>query len=517
MFGWLKKRQESSAAVRSTVRRARRLFSGTRSESMFYCGADTSALLYRYGYLVSITNAFSDEPLWDNPQIHSWPTHEWSGLTIKVHPETPLHFSSKGGMNVCVIGHVFDPFNKTFDAQALASDLCDRSANEDAFHHQLDNLSGKFVVLLGRGNTWRVYQDAFASKSVYYDAQVPGVVGSHAELVADATGDGVDLNVIAFLQSPAYQKRDVKYLPGLRTIYQNVFYCPGNHVLELVTGAVRRYYPRPYKDEPSDDLLIRYLDGYSDYIVQNFDRELFGLTGGLDSRTMLAPLSAKKVPMTTFTLNRGDVNGGSPKDIALAKQLSAEVGADHHEVVIDYAALTPNYFKETMQVLRQNTGFARLNSPVANTQLYARFKKLQAKEKLSYSRGFGGEILRGFYQGKGGEISSVEARQFASAYGVMPKSPFVRDSFQDFINRSDFSNLDGVDINDVFYWEHRMSGWGSLAVAETDILACTFVGYNSRRLYNAFFSRPFEERDKRVAFKRAIEHFNPKLLNYDVE
>ena len=362
-----------------------------------------------------------------------------------------------------------------------------------------------------------MYQDAFASKSVFYDQQVPGVIGSHAQLLADATGDSVDLNVLAFLQSPAYMKRDVKYLPGLRTIYNNVFYCPGNHALDLATLKISRYYPREYKEESADALLIEYLDGYSDYIDANFDRELLGLTGGLDSRTMLAPLSAKKIPLTTFTLNRGDTSGGSPKDIKLAKQLSEAVGADHHEIMIDYDALKPSYFKETMQVLRQNTGFARLNSPVANTQLFSHFKEKYPEEKISYSRGFGGEILRGFYQGKEDEITDVDPRQFAKAYGVMQSSPFVVDNFRHFIESSDFSNLDGVDINDVFYWEHRMSGWGALAVAETDIVACTFVGYNSRRLYNAFFNCPFSERAERTAFKKAIAHFNPALCEYDVE
>jgi len=518
VFGWLKK-QDSGKTVRSSnVRPARRSFNyENASGNAFYCGSDHSDLLYRYGYLVCITDQFSQSSLWENLQQVSWPSTEWQGLTIVTHPDTPLYLALRGNSKVCLIGHAFDPFDKVFDGQALAEDLVGRLSNNAAFFDRLDNLSGKFVLLANTGNGWTVYQDAFASKSVFYDQQVPGVIASHAQLLADATGDSVDLNVLAFLQSPAYQKRDVKYLPGLRTIYNNVFYCPGNHSLELASLRVSRHYPTRYVEEAADALLIDYLDGYSDYIAAKFDRELFGLTGGLDSRTLLAPLSAKNIPLTTFTLNRGDVNGGSPKDIALAKQLSDVVGADHHEILIDYGALKPSYFKETMQVLRQNTGFARLNSPIANTQLFSRFREQYPDQKLSYSRGFGGEILRGFYQGKGDEITEVDPKQFAKAYGVMQGSPFVVDSFRHFIASSDFSSLDGVDINDVFYWEHRMSGWGALAVAETDILACTFVGYNSRRLYNAFFNRPFAERAERFAFKKAILHFNPTLLDYDVE
>ncbi len=73
MFGWLKKKESGGVIRTSNVRSARRLF---RYENVtgnaFYCGSGQSDLLYRYGYLVCITENFTQSSLWDNPQLTSW-------------------------------------------------------------------------------------------------------------------------------------------------------------------------------------------------------------------------------------------------------------------------------------------------------------------------------------------------------------------------------------------------------------------------------------------------------------
>ena len=484
----------------------------------FFSGEDASSDLYKYGFVACI-NGTAEPNLGRLKTINGWPVHAWSDWVVAHHPQTSLVCAELAGSQLAIIGEVFDPFSKEFDAQVIADSLCELAGNEPAFLERLDALSGRFVVLAQHGSEWFVYHDAFSSRSVYYNAYLPGVVASHAGLMAEITAEPVDFNVISFTISEAYRKRDVKYLPGCRTVFQNIFYCPANHRLNIFGNRGQRYWPRPDSvgsNKPEAEL-IQYLDGYGDFIRSHYDRELFGLTGGLDSRTLLAALAAKKMPMHTFTLYRGDQNGGNATDIALARDLASSLGLQHETLKIDFTRLNPEYFSAPVQIIRQNTGFARLNSAFSNAELMSHFRGKFPGESLSYSRGFGGEILRGFYQGRAHEIQAPTADAFSRAYDVMQGSPFVRASFQHFIDSSDFSHLHGVDINDVFYWEHRMSGWGALAIAETDLTARTFAGYNSRRLYSAFLRMPIEERLQRKAFKGAIAHFKPELLEFDVE
>lgn len=493
------------------------LYSAGTGEA-FFTGSQSSPELYKYGFVVCI-NGTAEPNLSRLQSIAGWSASSWADWVIVHHPKTRAVTAESAGSRLAIIGDVFDPFAKEFDAQAIAESLCDLSANEMAFLEKLDSLSGRFVVLAQHGKEWFVYNDAFSARSVFYNAQMPGVVASHAALIAEVTAEPVDFNVVSFTMSEPYRKRDVKYLPGCRTLYENIFYCPANHRMRVFRNRPERYWPRPEAQAPGNasEVLIQYLDGYGDFIRSTYDRELFGLTGGLDSRTLLAALAAKKMPMATFTLYRGDQNGGNAADISLARDLASSLGLDHETLRIDFSEMKPKYYSEPFQVIRQNTGFARLNSPFSNAELKAHFAGRFPGESLSYSRGFGGEILRGFYQGRPNEIRQATSEDFARAYDVFQGAPLVRASFEHFIASSDFSELHGVNINDLFYWEHRMSNWGALAIAETDVTACTFAGYNSRRLYKAFLHLPIKERAKRTAFKDAIRHFKPELLDFAVE
>ncbi|WGL16397.1 hypothetical protein PVT68_16730 [Microbulbifer bruguierae] len=489
-----------------------------RSDGGFFTGVHASQYLYKFGFIACIKGT-AEPNISQLKSISGWDTSHWDDWVVAHDPKVGKVSSSVSGSQLMLIGEVFDPFLKEFDAQQIADDLCALAADESAFLERLDNLSGRFLILVKHGREWFVYHDAFGARSIYYNAQMPGVIASHSCLLGEVTAEPVDFNTMYFMFSDAYRKRDVKYLPGLRTIYENIFYCPANHRLNVFQGRTERYWPRPESHEyiaPSK-LFIQYLDGYGDYIKSAFDHELFGLTGGLDSRTLFAALAAKGMSMTPFTMYRGDQNGGNSKDIALARDIASSQGLEHVTVKIKFDQMKEQYFSESFQAIRQNTGFSRLNSPFSHTQLLDAFSQMFPGKRLSYSRGFGGEILRGFYQGRAGEISAARTEDFSRAYGVLQGSPFVRAAFQHFIDSSDFSEVQGVDLNDLFYWEHRMSGWGSQSIAETDAMATTFAGYNSRRLYKAFLRMPIEERFQRQAFKDAIRHFRPELLNFPVE
>jgi len=130
-----------------------------------------------------------------------------------------------------------------------------------------------------------------------------------------------------------------------------------------------------------------------------------------------------------------------------------------------------------------------------------------------FIRGFGGEILRGFYQTTQMKIAEVNSKQLSRAYDVNAGSNFTRTSFDEFIEISSFKqeNFLGRDVNDLFYWEHRMGTWGSIAMSEADLAARSLVGYNSRNLYDKFFGLDFALRDARKPFYDIINRFSPEI------
>ncbi|WP_214000397.1 hypothetical protein [Arsukibacterium sp.] len=339
------------------------------------------------------------------------------------------------------------------------------------------------------------------------------MVASHAALLASAVKASVDYDCLTFVQHADFKARDVKYLPGRRTLYCDLYYCPANHRLVMADHTTERYWPRAGTqiDNDAGQSLIQYLDGYADYIKQHYDQEFFGLTAGMDSRVLFSVMIAKGMPMQVFTMRRGDPSGGSKADMEMAKAMCAHFSLPHREVQVDFKRLGSKSFTPSMQVLRANTGHMRGNAVVANAQFSDEFGPELLKVKTSYSRGFGGEIMRGFYHRQG----PATAKHFASLYGLMAGTAYVQDSFEHFVKCSDFSQTHGIAVNDLYYWEHRMSGWAALGVAETDIFANTFAGYNSRRLYEAFMRESPAEREARAGFIAAIRHYCPTLLDWE--
>lgn len=464
--------------------------------------------LYKNGFIAALDGAQS--ALTANADIAHWVKLEWADWHICLQNEQQWQCF---GNRLALIGTAFDAYNKIFDPQRLLQHLAGKLSNETAFLNALDNLSGKFVLLIRHDDGWKLYNDAFSSRSIFYHDEHGGLVASHAALLADAVNARVDNDCLTFIQHADFKARDVKYLPGRRTLYCDLYYCPANHRFVMAEHTTERYWPRAGTkiDPDAGQSLIQYLDGYGDYIKQHYDQEFFGLTAGMDSRVLFSLMIAKGMPMQVFTMLRGDPSGGSKADMQMAKAMCAHFSLPHREVRVDFKRLGSNSFTPSMQVLRANTGHMRGNAMIANSQFSDEFGPELHTVRTSYSRGFGGEIMRGFYHRQG----PATAKHFASLYGLMAGSAYVQDSFEHFAKCSDFSQTHGISVNDLYYWEHRMSGWAALGVAETDLFADTFAGYNSRRLYEAFMRESPEQREAREGFKAAIRHYCPTLLEWE--
>jgi hypothetical protein len=130
-----------------------------------------------------------------------------------------------------------------------------------------------------------------------------------------------------------------------------------------------------------------------------------------------------------------------------------------------------------------------------------------------FIRGSGGEILRGFYQGGSTRIDRIGPAQLAHCYDVSAGSQMVRGAFARFIETTGFTEerLMGWDPNDLFYWEHRMGTWGSLALSEADLAARSLPGFNARNLFASFMALDWPLRAARRGITEAIAELDPDL------
>ena len=87
-------------------------------------------------------------------------------------------------------------------------------------------------------------------------------------------------------------------------------------------------------------------------------------------------------------------------------------------------------------------------------------------------------------------------------------------AFEGFMVRANYDERlvnSGFDLNDVFYWEHRMGMWSAAQHNELDPATPSLTGYNSRRVYEAAFGMNPPERLTKELLREVIRRYDPPM------
>ncbi len=468
---------------------------------------DLDRLLYRNGFVVS------EAPI-DAPSLAGWKTARVGSVLITLHPETPFVMAEAGGRHLALVGLAFDPEMGVYQESQVLAGLLDAVGNEHDFHAVLDRLAGRFVLIVQAGSQTELYQDALGSRSVFYSSAGAPVAASHAEIVADIIGTRFADFFVPFLTSRNYQQRDVKYLPGVATPYNHVIQLTPNTKLIMPQQKVERFWPREQigvetTDEEATAALVAHLHGLRWYLAINGRRPVFGLTAGTDSRGVFAATKDSSPVIFTYVRSEaanmtGSSDARRASEIAGAYGLEAQIWPIHNRLTLNQTG------DALSEAFRRATAYYRgPGSPWLGRLALTGHK---VKGGL-FIRGFGGEVMRGFYQSQNKRIGKVNVQQLANAYDVNAGSHITRGFFEDMMERVSFTteSLRGYDPNDIFYWEHRMGTWGSVSMSEADLAMPSMVAYNSRNLFKTFMALPEAVRASRSAFEAATLELAPAL------
>lgn len=489
--------------MRSTFERLRRgLGSRPRAEQPFAGGthgasalhiaasaSQPSKLLYARGFLL----CKQDAP----PVVRDWTVHRVGRWQLHLDPRVPIQHAAKGDRQAWLVGDAFDPSANVYQdmaAHLLGGDLLTT----------LDHAAGRFLLIVLQGERLEVYHDAMGSRSVFYGTDV---VASHAGLVADVLGAGLREWIIPFITSKGWLNRDVKYLPGLDASFEGVAQLTPNTRLVLPQNKVERYWPRgPVRTterEAAVDLLVEHVTGLRQYLESNGLRAIAGMSAGRDSRGVLAAIAGTRPRLFTFVRSKGGTSAESA-DSRAARTLAAACGLDLEIVKLAAPPPLDHAASDFAVAFRRNTGYVRGHN-AGWVEHYAN----ENDEDLLFIRGFGGEVMRGFYF----DIPGISPAALAHTYDVNAGSCYSRDAFQRFIEVAQWraKSLFDYALSDLLYWEHRMGTWGAVALSESDMAFRSAPGYNSRLLFSSFMGMAPDVRRKSGIFEEATGRLAPHL------
>lgn len=421
--------------------------------------------------------------------ISHWKSFAIGGLVGFSHHETNVRSFGGTGWQAVVLGDMYVAHGR----RSVAELICMLAEMGD--HSALDDLGGRFALVLCCGGTVRLYHDAFGSRSVYYRSGPGVLVGSHSALLAEVCGEKLDPAAVVYRDSPEYKPRGTSYLPGDRTMYSGIFALTPNHYYSAQRSRPVRFWPR-HEVEASDydcffDVADEYFQTFSAFLRAR-GVGLFGLTGGVDSRALLAGVRAYDVPLRLVTWGGGRL---PPEELPVVKRMVRHLGSSHQ--FIDVGRKTKEaQNRSLMDATEIATGFSR-----GKAALTANMSRV-VNEGDVFVRGYGGEILRGFYNRHNRELPDRSPEALTDIYltkRVGKPAPEFRDfavrAFAEFIERTEFqAEFFNHDPLDIFYWEQRMGTWGSMMLNEMDPVVYSMAGMNSRRLFEAAFGLEREER-----------------------
>jgi hypothetical protein len=363
--------------------------------------------------------------------------------------------SGPGETVVVLVGYALDHDDANATDARIAQNMAEVAAARglDFLLAYSDRLLGRFAAICHIGGEWWVFNDACATRSVYF-SQDGAWVASHSTLIARKKR----LRPYGFFRNYAFG------LPGNRSVFPGIRVLVPNFVLHLPSASLRRFWPwEERREQPVATLVadLSLLFQQSAEAIANRWRPCVSVTAGIDSRVTLAAFG--RVPTATFfTYDRGQRDR---VDLELARLLCTRLGREHRR-------LTP--------VQRQAA--AGVYAAISSTHDYRHFAAAAPMYKANFGPGDIHvrsnlcEIGRAFWRQHTGTASFDPAKWVRVLEAIKqrhrPRHPhslaFAEAAFVEMFRELGYDGMDpanpqllGYDGWDLFYWEHRMPTWHS--------------------------------------------------------
>lgn len=383
----------------------------------------------------------------------------------------------------------------------------------------LEDLSGRFNIIIFSPNEKIVFHDAFGSKTLYYsEFENNMIAANHAALLALTKDQDVSAEIDSYKNSKEYNSRGTKFLPGDITMFDSIYGLSPNNYLNIIKGkACRYYFYNDIKETTIEELkyyVYQYFKKQSEFINSEKYLPLLSLTGGVDARLAIAAFMHFKVDFELLTWSQGV----SEAEFSLINRLADYINK-RHTLIDTNKKVNDKSIKDIAFISEYNSSLSR-----GKSILTAQFKEAFPDESYIFIRGLGGEILRGMFNKSNNkhnvtnEMTNIEYTKHiydTNSVRKIETTPEYHELTSKFINeffdRSNLYNLDSVDIGDVIYWEQRMGRWAAELHNSNDAAMKNFASLNSRKLYRLAQGISSEKRFSRDLIVELIAVFDKNL------
>ena len=420
------------------------------------------------------------------------------------HDDEVAESSSQNGASFVLIRGHWTLAVEDIAQNSVAEYLLDAALRSRAeFEELLELMAGRYVILLCTDGDFLIYNDMVGARTVYYTEQ-GDKVASHVHLLAEVVG-----------------AERVEGAPGMRklrwvadfTPYQGVYTLLPNHSLSLWEMGTDRFFPRRPNPFGAWSRSARYCEIERIWgliqrsYFQRFPKVAMSLSGGIDSRLVLAMAKPYWTQLNTYTYGENST-GVDPsisdrdhlsftkrtmlEDDRIVRQILSSINVKHH-TFIDISER--GHLGASLEGLIAQNGYG-----AHGRNLVASYRDVFPGDDWLNVRGNTVELARKEY---GDTTFSSLVKMCGQGYPKPVQQRLRQLGFD--------KDLHGYSRLMLAHWELKDGKWLGEIHNELDAAFDTWIPAGVRRIRDLIASFPEFEREKGIIIRDLIDRNAPEL------
>lgn len=434
------------------------------------------------------------------PTQINWSTRQIGNYHLQTHPELTVAEKKSNGYHLILLGYWYDYRNPHFSDQQITDNIKVDGSFED-LAEQMSYFSGVHLVLWSTPDKFFVVPDFSALAEAY-------MLKRNDEVIAVAASPEI-LNLVEPIEidttHPFYSTEQFNARMlwiGTSTSYKNVFRLRPNHLINLGTGQIERFYPckklRKLSLDEAAKIVAALLPNLLKAVFNRQEKIMIGLTAGWDSRLLLAACQDIRDKAIFFI----DISTLEKQDAEISERLAVKLDLTFCKIRFSSA------FKNKLEI-------ADFDSPyiLPNTKL-----SLKAFDRFM-----------GCYKTLTGTVSELARNEFARIKNIngnklnelarFPENKFVTSQFQNWHDKNkQLFESSGYHVLDMFYWEEVLGKVSKLVTDANCINRSMLPILNCRYLMESLLAtdEKYREKEYHILYTEAIKIMWPEALTVPI-
>lgn len=455
------------------------------------------------------------------------PTAHWrhlqldGGLVLSFHPDLNVERVAEGDRSLVLLGYILDPFNPEFTDRDILEELL-TVPDFALFLNRLSPYGGRWIVLWIDGTDTILVHDPLGSREVYYAWHAGHCwCASQPHVLAQSLGlsKRCDTALTGFMQSEMFRDSERAWV-GSHTPYEGVDHLLPNHYLDIIDGAVWRYWPGTPRHAAAREKVVpqvcRILQGILEAASHRFELAL-AVSAGWDSRVLLAASRAVSDRITYFIQQFGKMTD-EHLDIRTPRRLMNHLNRSFTVSRVK-GAVNPTFEKlfEASAAMYHSEEKKRLH--------YNFFTQMSEKVFVNGMTGCRSSFVSRNGAGKTDMVQEFINKSVANPFSVRASKSYAADEawitaelqewYEEIVPVVDGTGYDAMDL---LYCEQRQGNWGAMYCSSGDIAGEILLPYSCRLLQELVLSVDEKYRcdPHYTVFRNMATHMWPATLQQPV-